>query len=161
MIKWSLRIHRSVHWVANNKARSSHLRNVHIKKEHTKQNSTQNTFSLHTKTELQTAGCPLTCFSPQSLDSWECVRCDQALDQATTRHQFTRPGQRQAVARPALLCAHWTSLRPALVPAWLSGSTAWLARNCGLTKNCFLFLSQKSAAALSFECRLYTFHKTT
>ena len=54
---------------------------------------------------------------------------------------------------------HWTSLRPALVPAWLSGSTAWLARNCGLTKNCFLFLSQKSAAALSFECRLYTFHK--
>ena len=100
-------------------------------------------------------------FSPQSLDSWECVRCDQAMDQATTRHQFTRPGQRQAVARPSLLCAHWTSLRPALVPAWLSGSTAWLARNCGLTKNCFLFLSQKSAAALSCKCRLYTFHKTT
>ena len=60
MINWSLRIHRSVHWVANNKARSSHLRNVHIKKEHTKQNFAQNTFSLHTKTELQTAECPLT-----------------------------------------------------------------------------------------------------
>ena len=68
-----------------------------------KQNFAQNTFTLHTKTELsyRLQNVPSLHFSPQSLDSWECVRCDQALDQATTRHQFTRPGQRQAVARPA------------------------------------------------------------
>ena len=159
MIKWSLRIHRSVHWVANNKARSSHLRNVHIKKEHMKQNFAQNTFTLHTKTELQTAECPLT--SLLTTITWLLGVCKMWPGPGPGHHQppvTSSHGPGSARQWPGL---HWTSLRPALVPAWLSGSTAWLARNCGLTKNCFLFLSQKSAAALTFECRLYTFHKTT
>ena len=103
-------------------------------------------------------------FSPQSLGSWECVRCDQ--DRTRTRPPPVTSSHGPGSARQwpgLLLCSVLTGHHSALPcpPGSLAPLTAWLARNCGLTKNCFLFLSQKSAAALSFECRLCTFIKAT